>query len=111
MKKNDIILLCAVLAAALTVFILTAVIKTDGALSVRVNVGNDEVYTYPLDEDCIRTINTSEGYNILVIEGGSAYISEADCANQICVSSASISRCGESIVCLPHKVSVTIVSE
>ena len=36
---------------------------------------------------------------------------EADCPDQICVRHKAISKSGESIVCLPHKVVVEISSE
>ena len=34
----------------------------------------------------------------------------SDCRNQVCVNHAPISRSGESIICLPHKLVVRIQS-
>ena len=37
-------------------------------------------------------------------------MTDADCPDKICVNHATISDVGESIVCLPHRVVVEIVS-
>ncbi|MGI6029901.1 MAG: NusG domain II-containing protein [Eubacteriales bacterium] len=57
--------------------------------------------TLPLDTDCVYPIG--EG-NVLEIRDGKAFMQSADCPDQICVHMAPISREGETIVCLPHKV-------
>lgn len=49
-----------------------------------------------------------EGKNILVIEGGEAKITEANCPDKLCTYQKSISKEGESIVCLPNKIVVSI---
>ena len=47
-------------------------------------------------------------YNVVVISGGSVSVTEASCKNQVCVRHGSISRPGESIVCLPNRLIVRI---
>lgn len=47
-------------------------------------------------------------YNIVEIKNGSVSVSEASCKNQVCVRHGSISRAGESIVCLPNRLVITI---
>ncbi len=44
----------------------------------------------------------------LVIANGQADVTEADCPDHICVKHRPISRAGESIVCLPNRVVVTV---
>ena len=63
--------------------------------------------TYSLDED--RVIEIGEG-NTCRIEDGEVFMTRADCPDQICVKSAHISAHGGSIVCLPNKVILKIVS-
>ena len=48
--------------------------------------------------------------NILVIKDGAADMISADCPDQICVKHNPISKAGETIICLPNKVVVTIES-
>ena len=38
----------------------------------------------------------------------STYVASSDCPNQDCVHSGAISRAGQSIVCLPARVAVTL---
>ena len=54
-------------------------------------------------------IEGNGGYNLLVIEGGEAWLSEADCPNGLCVKTGKIRYAGQSIVCLPHKLAVRIL--
>ena len=49
--------------------------------------------------------------NVLKIRSGQASMIEADCPDLICVHHRPISRQGESIVCLPHKVVVEVTGE
>ena len=51
-----------------------------------------------------------EGKCILVIRKGEAYVESAECPNQICVHHSPISHKGETIVCLPNRIVVEIVS-
>lgn len=51
------------------------------------------------------------GENTISISGGRVEVESADCANQVCVEHAPISRVGEQIVCLPHGLVVEVVAE
>ncbi|WKY43372.1 NusG domain II-containing protein [Eubacteriaceae bacterium ES2] len=83
---------------------------TDSNLFVRVSENGETIGEYPLDEDLNQTFETNDGYNVLTISGGKADITEADCPDQICVKTYPISSPGETIVCLPHKLVVEIVT-
>ena len=47
----------------------------------------------------------------VVVENGCARIARSDCPDLYCVSCGPISRVGESLVCLPNRVSVTLSGE
>lgn len=49
--------------------------------------------------------------NTLVIKGGVADMTSADCPDHLCVKQKAISKEGESIICLPNKVVVTVKSD
>lgn len=110
-KRNDFLFVGMVLFAALLVYLWFTF--GDGREGTLVQVERDgEVYAvYPLYEN--RTIQIGEkqdgGINILVIENGSAFVTEADCPDELCVKQKKIFRTGESIVCLPHKLVITII--
>ena len=66
---------------------------------------------YPLHTDLtlsIRTGESGEEENLLVIRDGQAYVESATCPDGICAAHKPISREGESIVCLPHRVVITV---
>ena len=105
MKKNDWILIAAVLAVS-AVFLggyFCRPQQKDGAAVVTID---GEVFgSWPLSED--RTVEIGDG-NRLVIKDGKADMVWADCPDKLCVNQKAISREGESIICLPNKVVVSI---
>lgn len=46
--------------------------------------------------------------NVVVIEDGAAHMEDADCPDKLCVHQGAISRDGQTIVCLPHKLVVEV---
>ncbi len=62
-----------------------------------------------LSEDARLLLRDASGNeNLLVIEGGSVRLEDADCPDRLCVRQGAIRRSGESIICLPHKLVITI---
>lgn len=112
MKKADFIIIAVVaVIAGILVFFLFGVNNDSGAY-VQVEVDGSVVETLPLDEDAVREIETdNDGRNVLVIKDGKAEMSEANCPDGICTNHYKIYRNGDSIICLPHKVVVTVVNE
>ena len=112
MKKNDVILIAALLVVAL----LTAggmriwqMNNTKDSANVVVTIDGEVYGTYPLSEDRTERIELPDGsYNILIISDGYADVTEASCPDQICVKHNHIRYSKESIVCLPNKVVVTV---
>lgn len=72
-----------------------------------VTVDGEETARYSLAED--RTVKIGgEEYNVLEISGGAAAVVEANCGDHTCVRTGAISRAGETIVCLPHRLVIRI---
>jgi hypothetical protein len=107
MKKKDFILIGAILAVILIAFGVIALVQKDGD-SVVVRVGGSEVAKYSLAVDGEYVLNG--GTNVLRIEGGKAYLVEADCPDHLCVNQGKISKNGETITCLPNRLTVTVYS-
>lgn len=42
------------------------------------------------------------------ISGGEVWVTDADCADKTCMHTGKISRAGQSIVCLPNGIAITI---
>lgn len=107
-KRGDLYLIVGCLLAALICCGLWLGLRRDGA-AVVVEQDGKETARYALDENRTVRIKGQGGYNLLVIEGGEAWLLEADCPNLLCVKTGKIRYAGQSIVCLPHKVAVRIV--
>ena len=76
-----------------------------------ITFGGEVIHEMPLNMDGSFLAGSKESdYNLIVVEDGKAYVAEANCANQICKNSKSISKSGEVITCIPHRLVVTVVS-
>lgn len=71
----------------------------------------EEIRRFSLKEEQVYRIESENGEsNLLCIQGGKAYMKEADCPDQICVNHRPIVSVGETIVCLPHKLVIKVIS-
>ena len=107
MTKADMVLIAVILAAAAAVFLFLFLFSEEGS-SVVISRGGEEIGRYSLQEDRRIPLSDEEGENLLIIEDGTAWMEEADCPDGLCVRQGKISRSGESIICLPHELVVTI---
>lgn len=105
MKKRDFILIASILIVAVALFLVVELTKEEGA-GVTVKVDGVKVAEYSLTSDGTYPLNG--GTNILVIENGKAYLTDANCPDKLCVHQGKISRTGETITCLPNKLTVTV---
>jgi hypothetical protein len=76
---------------------------------------NGELYkTIPLTSHAgtdTFTIQTKDGHNTVTVKDQSIAITEADCPDKICINEGFISKPGETIACLPHKVIIEVRAE
>lgn len=105
MKKRDIILIASILAIAIALFLIVELTKEEGA-GVTVKVDGVKVAEYSLSANGTYPLNG--GTNILVIEDGKAYLTDANCPDKLCVHQGKISMTGETITCLPNKLTVIV---
>ena len=105
MKKRDFILIGIILAVALILFGIIELSKEEGAY-VLVRVDGTEVARYSLSDDGEYPLNG--GTNILCIKDGKAYLTSADCPDHLCVKQGKIDKSGETITCLPNKLTITV---
>lgn len=111
-KKRDIIFIGVLLVVALIAFfVVDKFIKKDGN-KVVIKVDGEIVKIVNLTDTNNIIVNGYDGgTNTVVIENGTVYMTEADCPDKICVNTGKISKIGETIVCLPHRVVVEIQGE
>lgn len=105
-RRRDLLLAGGILLLAGVLFFIFrpggqgawAVVTADGA----------EIARYPLDKDRTVRLGDDTDYNILQIADGAAAVVEANCGDHTCIRTGKISREGERIVCLPHKLIIQI---
>ena len=107
-RKADIILFFALIAAAVLSAVLFAYSASGNAGQAVITLDGKPYGTYSLFENQEIQIQSSAGTNVVLIEDGNVRMKYSDCHNQICVEHAPISRSGESIICLPHKLVVEV---
>ena len=105
MNKRDLILIGGILIVALIAFVFVQM-NQDGGAYVLIRVDGEEVEQYSLSEEGTYPLNG--GTNILHIEGGEAWLTEADCPDHLCVQQGKISKTGQVITCLPNTLTVTV---
>lgn len=103
LKKGDkIVMLFACVLIVLS--FLFAFWVSDSGQRVVIKKNNQTVFEGKLKDDAEINIET----NTVIIKDGCVFMESATCKNQICVKHKKISKSGESIVCLPNKVTVEI---
>lgn len=111
--RNDIIFIVALLLLVGVGVLYLFVFRSAGD-TVRVTVDGELYGIYPLSQNTVQDIRTGENgsnLNRLVILDGKAYMENASCPDGICVAHRPIFRDSESIVCLPNRVVVTVITE
>ena len=103
--KIDIIVIASFLLISIVATVVINLTRVDGA-KVSVTVDGETVAEYPLYIDGVYTLNG--GTNILTIENGTARMSYSDCPDHVCEITGKVRFVGETIVCLPNKLTVTV---
>lgn len=106
--RRDLWLILVLLLLSLALLLSFFLMRKTGE-RVTVTVDGITVGLYSLSEDGTYPLNG--GTNLLVIEGGTAYMKEADCPDATCVRTGRIRYTGERIVCLPNRITVTVVGK
>ena len=105
-RRRDLLL--AALLLALAAALALALRPGAAGAAALVLLDGEEIGRYPLSED--RTVRIGEeDFNVLVIQGGAAAVTEANCGDGTCVRTGAVRRAGERIICLPHRLIVKIV--
>ena len=131
-RKADIILFIALVAAGLAASALLDMSHADAGSGAKVVIesGGELFAEYPLSQDTEIIVPAPSGvkykdpkaapadmaddcvqyryFNTVRISGGRVSVTAASCRNQVCTKHSSISKTGESIVCLPNRLVVTI---
>ncbi len=113
MKRSDFIIIAiAIVIIAGIYFVSTKISGDSPAGELAICVDGEVIETLPIYEDRTYEFEGQNGdKNLVEIRAGKVSIIEANCQNKICVHTPSITKAGESIVCLPHRFYVEILGE
>ena len=103
--RYDLILIGALLVVSLAVVLITTLTRREGGY-VEIEKNGELIATYSLSANGEYSLNG--GTNILVIEGGVAYLKDANCPDKTCVKTGKIRYVNQSIICLPNEISITV---
>ena len=106
-KKADIVLLIILLAlGGLFSYGSMALSKPGDTLVVTLN---GKVYgTYPLSKNGTYTVKDGSHINKITIKDGKAQMTFSNCPGGKCLKDGRISKTNQSIVCLPHRLVLTV---
>ena len=110
-KKADLIIILGVILLGACALLITFFAGNQKPGYVRISVNGKNTAVYPLDTDREFTVTGFDGGEVHgFIKDGVADVSEATCPDKICVNHSVIKRTGESIVCLPNRVVITVIA-
>lgn len=108
--RNDIILFAVIIIIAVSGLLILNFSRAEGK-SVIILIDGVETARYSINTNLEKVIETENGSNTLVIKSGKVSVKNADCPDLVCVKHREISKDGETIICLPHKLVIEISKE
>ncbi len=108
-RPSDMILIVILLAAPIIYFLAAeasgnngtyAEISHDGEIIASVALDTDGVYSYP-----------SAGEMEFTVADGGIRVSKSDCPDKVCMGAGKLCRVGDTAVCVPNRVVVTVHGE
>lgn len=113
LKKGDLLFLVIVLIG-LFIFLLVRFGNFSAeARNVEVKVDGTTKLKAPLKQSTARiySVVSSEGSLSFIIDKERVYVLESTCKDKLCIKEGAISRVGESVICLPNRITISIVGE
>ncbi|MDU5595442.1 NusG domain II-containing protein [Peptoniphilus rhinitidis] len=116
LKKADILVIFLIVIASCFIYFFTnkTNFEKEGNIKKVVITVDGKTFKEIYLDDSIKEdidVNTIYGKNKIHIENGEVHMHSSDCKYQICVKMGKIKTVGDSIVCLPNRLIVKIVSE
>lgn len=113
MKKLDYVIIIALILVSLLssgIILYSSAHTKYQSQYIEIQVDGEFYKKIPFNSSTEETIDlkTKLGENIIRISKGYVQILDADCPDKVCVKDGSISKPGQSLVCLPNRVVVEI---
>lgn len=110
LKKRDIILIISLLFIGIIALVIWHFLYSDDGKYVTIEQRNELIGTYPLNVDKeIEIEHRDKVVNKIIIKDGYCYMEEAECPDHLCIKQGKVNKSGQTIVCLPNRVVITVV--
>ena len=107
--RNDCILILIIILLAGGFWLIQYMNAGQKEAVLQIYQNGELIGEYELSQpQTIPVTGIDDSYNLVLIEDGMVRVTDADCPDQLCMKQRSISRNGESIICLPHKLVLQI---
>ncbi len=107
--RNDCILILIIILLAGGFWLIQYLNAVQKEAVLQIYQNGELIGEYELSQpQTIPVTGIDDSYNLVLIEDGMVRVTDADCPDQLCMKQRSISRNGESIICLPHKLVLQI---
>ena len=110
LKWGDFVIIGVVLALAAAIAAVLALSTSGDRLYAEVWQDNELVEREELSDSTDRTIDLG-GRRVIVLSGRTAAMQSADCRDQVCVRTGTLTRAGQVAGCLPNRVVLRIAGE
>lgn len=111
-SKIDYILMLFLMLAGIVVLLFSKFRNKEAGATAEVTVNGEYYGSYDLLEQQEIDVEVADQVtNHISISNGEVYMSEANCPDKLCMKQGHKSHQGETIVCLPNRVVVTICSD
>ncbi len=127
MQKKDYIWIAIIIAVVLALLVVWKLAFSESGSTVSLSIDDQIIYEDKLADECWLVIEAervivlnseTEAYdyakasdgviNIVVIEDGKVDSVYANCPDKVCVNMPDIDQVGESIVCMPNRLVITV---
>ena len=104
----DILVISLVLLVSIVFVAVSFLTRVPGGyIEVEINGEFADRYSLMLDGEYV----LNGGTNTLTVKAGKAYMSASDCPDHTCEHTGKIEYVGQTVICLPNRVKLTIVGE
>ena len=112
-KKLDLVIIVGLITLSFTphLILAKAIYKNYNSTYASIKISGNFYKNIPLSNyngEQTLIIETPNGNNSLYIKNNSIEIKNADCHDELCVKQGSISKVGQSIICLPHELVIEV---
>lgn len=109
-NKKDLLFIAAILLAAGLAFLFFRPQPSESLSRAEISVDGKAVMELDLSEDQVLTVDgAGGGYNRIQVRDGAVSVLEASCPDKVCVHTGTVRYPGETIVCLPNRMIVTVI--